>query len=103
MEIVGIPNSFNHSVLEETVRGVFKKIGVEIDEWDVHACHRLKEKERAIVKIVNRKDYLQILRVKKELKSTLTRQSWTFLRAPKFSLMKVYVLITEASGINAKN
>ena len=69
LEIVGIPNSVGNSVLEETVRGVFKKIGVEIDERDVQACHRLKEKERTIVKFVNRKDCLQILRVKKDLKS----------------------------------
>ena len=51
------------------MRGVFKKIGVEIDERDVQACRRLKEKERTIVKFVSRKDCLQILRVKKELKS----------------------------------
>ena len=51
------------------MRGVFKKIAVEIDERDVQTCHRLKEKERTIVKFVNRKDCLQILRVKKELKS----------------------------------
>ena len=51
------------------MRGVFKKIIVEIDERDVEACHRLKEKERTIVKFFNRKDCLQILRVKKELKS----------------------------------
>ena len=51
------------------MRGVFKKIGIEIDEWDVPACHRLKEKERTIVKFVNRKDCLQILRVKTDLKS----------------------------------
>ena len=57
------------SILEETVCGVFKKIGVEIDERDVQACSRLKEKERTIVKFVNRKDCLQIHRVKKELKS----------------------------------
>ena len=69
LEIVGIPNSVGNSVLEETVRDVFKKIGVEIDERDVQACHRLKEKERTIVKFVNRKDCLQILRVKKDLKS----------------------------------
>ena len=67
--IVGIPNSVDNSVLEETVCGVFKKIGVEIDEQDVQACHRVKEKDRTIVKFVNRKDCLQILRVKKELKS----------------------------------
>ena len=51
------------------MRRVFKKIGVEINEQDVQACHRLKKKERTIVKFVNRKDCLQILRVKKELKS----------------------------------
>ena len=67
--MVGIPNSIDNSVLEETVRGVFKKIGVKIGERDVQACHRLKEKDRTIVKCVNRKDFLQILRVKKELES----------------------------------
>ena len=51
------------------MRGAFKKIGVKIDERDVQACHYLKEKERTIVKFVNMKDCLQILRVKKELKS----------------------------------
>ena len=69
LEIIGIPRSIGNSVLEETVRRVFKRIGVEINERDVQACHRLKEKERTIVKFVNRKDCLQILRVKKELKS----------------------------------
>ena len=78
LEIVGIPNSVGNSVLEETVRGVFKKIGVEIDERDVQACHRLKEKERTIVKFVNRKDCLQILRMKKDL-NRFTRQSWDFV------------------------
>ena len=51
------------------MRGVFKKIGVEIGKRDVQARHRLKEKERTIAKFVNRKDCLQTLRVKKELKS----------------------------------
>ena len=87
LEIVGIPNSVVNSVLEETVRGVFKKIGVKMDERDVQACHYLKEKERTIVKFVNRKYCLQILRMKKELKSfdltelgfRLTRQSLGFV------------------------
>ena len=69
LEIFGIPNSIDNSVLEETVRGLFKKIGVKIEKRDVQACHRLKEKERTIVKFVNRKDCLQTLMVKKELKS----------------------------------
>ena len=51
------------------VRGFFKKTVVKIDEWDVQACHCLKQKDRTIVKFVNRKDCLKILRVKKELKS----------------------------------
>ena len=51
------------------MHGAFKKIGVEIDERDVQVCHCLKEKERTIVKFVNRKYYHQILKVKKELKS----------------------------------
>ena len=55
LEIVGNPNSVDNSVLEETVRGVFKKIGVEIDEGDVQAFHRVKEKKRTIVKFVNKK------------------------------------------------
>ena len=45
LEIIWIPNSINNNVLGETARGVFKKIGVEIDE---RAYHRLKEKERTI-------------------------------------------------------
>ena len=64
--IVSLRKVLDNSVL---VHGVFKKIVVQIDERDVQACHRLKEKERTTVKCVNRKDYLQILMVKKELKS----------------------------------
>ena len=62
------------------MRGVFKNIGVEIDE-DVQASHRLKKKEKTIVKFVNRKDCLQILRVKKELKSLdLTELDFPYYR-----------------------
>ena len=49
LEIVGIQKSIGNSVLEETVRRVFGKIGVEIKERDVQACHHLKEKERTIL------------------------------------------------------
>ena len=69
LEIVAIPNSVGDSVLEETVHGAIKKIGVKIHDQDVQACHCLTEKERAIDKFVNRKDGLQILGMKKELKS----------------------------------
>ena len=64
-----VSDSIDNSLLEETVNGIFKKIGVEAHEQDVQACHRSKEKERAIVKFDNRKDFLRILRVKNDLKS----------------------------------
>ena len=56
------------------MHGVFRKIGVEINERDVQACHRLKEKERTMAKSVNRKDCFQIHMVKKELKSLDPRE-----------------------------
>ena len=43
------------------MRGVFKKIGAETDVPDVQACHRLKEKERTIIKFVNKKDVFRSL------------------------------------------
>ena len=82
------------------MRSVLKKIGVEIDEWDVQACHRLKEKEKTIVKFVNRKDCLQIFRMKKDLKS-IDPTELDFPENTKI-FIKESVLI-EASGINAKN
>ena len=57
------------------VHGVLKKTGAAIDKGDVQVCHHLKEKERAIIKFVNRKDCLHILRVKKELKSFAPQHS----------------------------
>ena len=50
------------------VCNVFGEIGVNINKRDIQARHRLREKDRAIVKFVNRKDCRNILRVKKDLK-----------------------------------
>ena len=44
VEIVCIPDSVDNSVLDETLRGVFKQIVVEIDKRNVEACYRLKKK-----------------------------------------------------------
>ena len=41
---------------------------MNIDERDIQACHQLMEKDRRIVKFINRKDCTNILRVKKNLK-----------------------------------
>ena len=62
----------------------------------------LERKGKNYVKFVGRKDCLQILRVKKEVKP-LDPTELDFPKNTKILLMKVYVLITEASGINVKN
>ena len=73
---------------------------MEIDEWDVQACHRLKENEKTIVKFVNRKDCLQIFRVKKDLKS-IDPTELDFPENTKIFIKEIVLI--EASGINAKN
>ena len=68
MEVVGIPMSVRDNVLEQKVCDLIQEIGLDICDRDIHACHRLKEKGRTIVKFTNRKDCLRILRVKRQLK-----------------------------------
>ena len=60
--------SFKDNVLEQNVCDVFEEIGVDICNRDIQACHRLKDKDQIIVKFTNRKDFLRILRVKRQLK-----------------------------------
>ena len=54
--------------MEDKVRNIFGEIGVNVNERDIQACHRLREKDKTIVKFVNRKDCTNILSVKKDLK-----------------------------------
>ena len=68
IEVIGIPSCIRDQNLEDKVRNIFGEIGVNIDERDIQACHQLRKKDRMIVKFVNRKDCINILRVKKELK-----------------------------------
>ena len=60
--------SVRDNVLEEKVCDVFQEIGVDTCDCDIQACHRLKDKDKTIVKFTNRKDCLRILRVKRQLK-----------------------------------
>ena len=60
--------SVRDNVLEQKVCDVFQEIGVDICDRDIQACHRLKDKDKTIVKFTNRKDCLRILRVKRQLK-----------------------------------
>ena len=41
---------------------------MDICDCDIQTCHRLKDKDRKIVKFTNKKDCLRILRVKRQLK-----------------------------------
>ena len=68
IEVFGIPSSIRDKDLEDKVRNIFGEIGVNVNERDIQACHRLREKDKTIVNFVNRKDYTNILRLKKDLK-----------------------------------
>ena len=68
VEVIGIPSSIRDQDLEGKVRNIFEEISANIDERDMQACHRYREKGRTILKFVNRKDFTNILRVKKNLK-----------------------------------
>ena len=56
LEVVAIPTSIPDDSLETNVSKVFDKLGVHVEAKDIQACHHLK-------------DSLQVLRVKKDLKS----------------------------------
>ena len=53
-------------LLEANVSKVFDKFGVHVEGKDIEACHH---NDQAIVKFSYRKGSLQVLRVKKDLKS----------------------------------
>ena len=55
--------------MEANITKIFGKLGVHVEGKDIQACHCLKDNYRFIIKLSNRKDSLQVLRVKKDLKS----------------------------------
>ena len=69
LEVVGIPTSIPSDSLEANISKVFDKLGVHVEGKDIQACHRLEGNDRVIIKFSNRKDSLQVLRLKKDLKS----------------------------------
>ena len=77
LEVVGIPISIPNDLLEVNVSKVFGKLEVHVEGKDIKACPCLKDNNRAFAKFSNRKDSLQILRVKKDLKSlNPTESDW---------------------------
>ena len=102
LEVFEIPMSVRDNVLEQKVCDVIQEIGVDTFDRDIQACHRLKDKDRTIVRFTDRKDCLRILRVKRQLK-VLNLQRWTYLKEPKFLLMRAGALTIEGHGTNVKN
>ena len=69
LEIAGIPTSIPQQNLEENVCQIFEAIGISVDKNDIDDCHRLRDKERTIVKFLRRKDCKRVLRCKKDLQN----------------------------------
>ena len=69
LEVVGIPTSIPNDTLEANISKVFDKLGAHVEGKDIQTCHCLKDNDRVIIRFSNRKDSLQVLCVKKDLKS----------------------------------
>ena len=65
LELIGIPKLVKDDVLKEKVCGIFHKFGTEIGQRDIQACHVIKN-TRTIIKLSNRKDFLQVVRAKND-------------------------------------
>ena len=66
LEVVAKATSAANDLLKPNLSKVFDKLGVHADENDIPACH---QNDRTITKFSNRKETLQILLVKNDLKS----------------------------------
>ena len=56
IEIAGIPESVSDKELENKSLLILNIIGVDkVEPWQVHACHRLKNKKNTIIRFVSRK------------------------------------------------
>ena len=74
VEISGISNEDLDQNLEQTVIGICKDSGIEVNPLDIEGCHRLplgrnatNNTKRVIVKFVNRKHFEAMLQRKKDI------------------------------------
>ena len=68
IEIVGIPTTVAPADLELKVIDIFNEIDVQIECNQIQACHRLFDGQRTIIKFVNRKSAINILKNRHKLK-----------------------------------
>ena len=69
LEIVGISNPLDNSVLKEMLACFKKRLVLKLTDGIFKLVIPSKTRQRIFAKFVSRKDHLQILRVKKKLKS----------------------------------
>ena len=85
VEVSGILNEVSDQNLEETLIGICKDSGIDINILDIEGCHRLplgrnatKTTKRVIVKFVNRKHLEAMLQHKKDI----SKKSKVFVSHP---------------------
>ena len=69
LEIAGIGTSILQESLEEKIFQIFEATGASVDKNDIDDCHRFRDKELTVVKFLQRKDFQQVLRCKKDLRN----------------------------------
>ena len=55
LEVTPVLRDIGDNVLEETVCRAISPTGNEVTPDDIHACHRLKNKDRVVLKFKDRK------------------------------------------------
>ena len=68
LDFSGIPGSVAPKDLESFILHLLQKIGIDLDESRIVACHRLGKTDRTIVKFLNRKDAENVYLNKRTLK-----------------------------------
>ena len=70
LDIVGIPNEVKDESLEESVVGIFDKLGCSIDNDWIETCHWVSKNNKTVIfKFTRRKDCQKVWNKKKELKN----------------------------------
>ena len=71
MKINPVPHSINNVDLEEKVCEALPLTGTKVKQDDLDACHRMKKKDKVIIKFKKRKQRNDMIFKRKELKSLL--------------------------------
>ena len=67
IEINPVPLDIDNNVLEDSVCQALSLTGVTVNPDDIQACHRMKKKDRVIVKFTNRKMKQNVIKNRKLL------------------------------------